>query len=79
MPETEQEITLFTLVETQTVSADGSVSEPVSVRLGQLPKLIDQTFNQGKMLLMTADGYDQADILDFLEKSEKLNLSIGLP
>ena len=71
MPETEQEITLFTLVETQTVSADGSVSEPVSVRLGQLPKLIDQTFDQGKMLLMTADGYDQADILDFLEKSEK--------
>ena len=71
MPETEQEITLFTLVETQTVSADGVVSEPVSVRLGQLPKLIDQTFNQGKMLLMTADGYDQADILDFLEKSEK--------
>ena len=70
MPEQEQEITLFTLVETQTVSADGSVSEPVSVRLGQLPKLIDQTFNQGKMLLMTADGYDQADILDFLEKSE---------
>ena len=71
MPEQEQEITLFTLVEVQTVSADGSVSEPVSVRLGQLPKLIDQTFNQGKMLLMTADGYDQADILDFLEKSEK--------
>ena len=71
MPESEQEITLFTLVETQTVSADGVVSEPVSVRLGQLPKLIDQTFNQGKMLLMTADGYDQADILDFLEKSEK--------
>ena len=71
MPEQEQEITLFTLVETQVVSADGSVSEPVSVRLGQLPKLIDQTFNQGKMLLMTADGYDQADILDFLEKSEK--------
>ena len=71
MPEQEQEITLFTLVETQTVSADGSVSEPVSVRLGQLPKLIDQTFNSGKMLLMTADGYDQADILDFLEKSEK--------
>ena len=71
MPESEQEITLFTLVETQTVSADGSVSETVSVRLGQLPKLIDQTFNQGKMLLMTADGYDQADILDFLEKSEK--------
>ena len=71
MPETEQEITLFTLVETQTVSADGVVSEPVRVRLGQLPKLIDQTFNQGKMLLMTADGYDQADILDFLEKSEK--------
>ena len=71
MPESEQEITLFTLVETQAVSADGSVSEPVSVRLGQLPKLIDQTFDQGKMLLMTADGYDQADILDFLEKSEK--------
>ena len=71
MPESEQEIPLFTLVETQTVSADGVVSEPVSVRLGQLPKLIDQTFNQGKMLLMTADGYDQADILDFLEKSEK--------
>ena len=71
MPEQEQEITLFTLVEVQTVSADGVVSEPVSVRLGQLPKLIDQTFNQGKMLLMTADGYDQADILDFLEKSEK--------
>ena len=71
MPETEQEITLFTLVETQTVGADGVVSEPVSVRLGQLPKLIDQTFLQGKMLLMTADGYDQADILEFLEKSEK--------
>ncbi len=64
------QITLFTLVETQTVSADGTVSEPVSVRLGQLPKLIDRTFDQGQMLLMTADGYDQTDILDFLEKSE---------
>tara|TARA_B100000212_G_C27009217_1_gene378339 strand:+ start:88 stop:249 length:162 start_codon:yes stop_codon:yes gene_type:complete len=52
------------------VSADGTVSEPVSVRLGQLPKLIDKTFDQGQMLLMTADGYDQTDILDFLEKSE---------
>ena len=71
MPETEQEITLFTLVETQTVSADGTVSEPVSVRLGQLPKLIDTTFNQGKMLLMSADGIDQTDILEFLDKLEK--------
>ena len=64
------QITLFTLVDTQTVSADGTVSEPVSGRLGQLPKLIDKTFDQGQMLLMTADGYDQTDILDFLEKSE---------
>ena len=64
------QITLFTLVDTQTVSADGTVSEPVSVRLGQSPKLIDRTFDQGQMLLMTADGYDQTDILDFLEKSE---------
>ena len=64
------QITLFTLVETQTVSADGTVSEPVSVRLGQLPKLIDRTFDQGQMLVLTADGYDQTDILDFLEKSE---------
>jgi len=71
MPEQEQQITLFTLVETQTVSADGVVSEPVSVRLGQLPKLIDSTFNQGKMLLMSADGIDQTDILEFLDKLEK--------
>ena len=71
MPEQEQEITLFTLVEVQTVSADGVVSEPVSVRLGQLPKLIDTTFNQGKMLLMSADGIDQTDILEFLDKLEK--------
>ena len=71
MPEQEQQITLFTLVDIQTVSADGSVSEPVSVRLGQLPKLIDTTFNQGKMLLMSADGIDQTDILEFLDKLEK--------
>ena len=71
MPEQEQQITLFTLVETQTVSADGVVSESVSVRLGQLPKLIDSTFNQGKMLLMSADGIDQTDILEFLDKLEK--------
>ena len=71
MPEQEQQITLFTLVDIQTVSADGVVSEPVSVRLGQLPKLIDTTFNQGKMLLMSADGIDQTDILEFLDKLEK--------
>ena len=64
------QITLFTLVETQTVSADGTVSEPVSVRLGQLPKLIDRTFMQGQMLLMSTEHHDQTDILDFLEKSE---------
>ena len=64
------QITLFTLVETQTVSADGTVSEPVSVRLGQLPKLIDRTFTQGQMLLMSTEHHDQTDILDFLEKSE---------
>ena len=71
MPEQEQQITLFTLVDIQTVSADGVVSEPVSVRLGQLPKLIDTTFNSGKMLLMSADGIDQTDILEFLDKLEK--------
>ena len=70
MPEQKQQITLFTLVDIQYVSDNGEVSEPVSVRLGQLPRLIDQATSQGKMVLMTADSHDQADILEFLEKSE---------
>ena len=70
MPEQKQQITLFTLVDIQYVTDNGEVSEPVSVRLGQLPRLIDQATSSGKMVLMTADSHDQADILEFLEKSE---------
>ena len=64
------EITLFTLVDIQYVSDSGEVSEPVSVRLGQLPRLIDDASASGRMVLMTAQHHDQTDILEFLEKSE---------
>ena len=70
MPEQELEITLFTLVNIQYVSDAGEVSEPVSVRLGQLPRLIDAATSQGRMVLMTSERHDQSDILDFLEKTE---------
>jgi hypothetical protein len=66
------EITLFTLIDIQTISPGGELSEPLSIRLGELPKYIAQAEQRGRAVLMMADGYDQADILEFLEKTEKI-------
>ena len=61
-------ITLFTLIDIQVITVGGELSEPLSIRLGELPKYISQAEQSGRAVLMTADGHDQADILEFLEK-----------
>ena len=61
-------ITLFTLIDIQVITIGGELSEPLSIRLGELPKYIDKAEQSGRAVLMTADGHDQADILEFLEK-----------
>ena len=61
-------ITLFTLIDIQVITIGGELSEPLSIRLGELPKYINQAEQSGKAVLMMADGHDQADILEFLEK-----------
>ena len=61
-------ITLFTLIDIQVITIGGELSEPLSIRLGELPKYIKQAEQSGKAVLMMADGHDQADILEFLEK-----------
>ena len=66
------QITLFTLIDIQVITPGGELSEPLTVRLGQLPRYISMAEQSGKAVLMMADGHDQADILEFLEKSEKL-------
>ena len=66
------EITLFTLIDIQVISPGGELSEPLTIRLGELPKYIAMAESSGKAVLMMADGHDQADILEFLEKTEKL-------
>jgi len=66
------EITLFTLIDIQVITPGGELSEPLTIRLGELPKYINQAEQSGRAVLMMADGHDQADILEFLEKTEKL-------
>ena len=61
-------ITLFTLIDIQVITIGGELSEPLSIRLGELPKYINMAEQTGKAVLMMADGHDQADILEFLEK-----------
>jgi len=63
------QITLFTLVDIQYVYDNGEVSDTLQVRLGELPRLIDDASASGRMVLMTAEHHDQTDILEFLEKS----------
>ena len=62
------QITLFTLIDIQVISVGGELSEPISIRLGELPRYISQAEQSGRAVLMTSDGHDQADILEFLEK-----------
>ena len=66
------QITLFTLIDIQVISVGGELSEPLSIRLGELPRYIELAEQSGRAVLMTADGHDQADILEFLELSEKV-------
>ena len=61
-------ITLFTLIDIQVITIGGELSEPLSIRLGELPRYINMAEQSGKAVLMMADGHDQADILEFLEK-----------
>ncbi len=61
-------ITLFTLVDIQYVYDNGEVSDTIQVRLGELPKLIDSAYAQGKALLLHSGKFEQSDIMDFLEK-----------
>ena len=61
-------ITLFTLIDIQVITIGGELSEPVEIRLGELPRYISMAEQSGKAVLMMADGHDQADILEFLEK-----------
>jgi len=65
-------ITLFTLIDIQVITIGGELSEPLTIRLGELPKYIAMAEQSGRAVLMMADGHDQADILEFLEKTEKL-------
>jgi len=64
------EITLFTLIDIQTISIGGALSEPIEIRLGELPRYIELAEQSGRAVLMTAEGVDQTDILEFLEKTE---------
>ena len=65
MPE---QISLFTLIDISIITPGGELSEPLEIRLGELPKYISQAERAGRAVLMTSDGHDQADILEFLEK-----------
>ena len=66
------QITLFTLIDIQVIYPGGELSDPVTIRLGELPKYISMAEQSGRAVLMMADGHDQADILEFLEKSENI-------
>ena len=66
------QITLFTLIDIQVIYPGGELSDPVTIRLGELPRYITQAEQSGRAVLMMADGHDQADILEFLEKYKKL-------
>ena len=61
-------ITLFTLVDIQYVYDNGEVSDNIEVRLGELPKLIDNAYAEGKALLLHSGEFEQSDIMDLLEK-----------
>ena len=65
-----EQISLFTLVDIAIIKVNGELSEPLEIRLGELPKYISMAEQSGRAVLMTADGLDQTDILEFLEKSE---------
>ena len=65
-----EEISLFTLVDIAIIKVNGELSEPLEIRLGELPKYISMAERSGRAVLMTAEGHDQTDILEFLEKSE---------
>ena len=64
------QISVFTLVDIAIIRQNGELSEPLELRLGELPKYISMAEQSGKAVLMTADGHDQTEILEFLEKSE---------
>lgn len=65
-----EEISVFTRVDIAIVRNTGELSESLEIRLGELPKYISMAERAGKAVLMTADGHDQIDILEFLENSE---------
>ena len=65
------QITLFTRIDIQVISVGGELSDTLSIRVGELPKYITLAEQSGRAVLMTADGHDQADILEFLEKRQK--------
>ena len=67
-----EEISLFTRVDIAIIRANGELSEPLEIRLGEVPKYNSMAERSGRAVLMTADGHDQTDILEFLEKSEKV-------
>lgn len=61
-------ITPFTLTDITLISSGGELSEPISIRLGELPRYCELAEQSGLAVLMTAEGLDQTDILEFLEK-----------
>ena len=65
-------ISQFTLIDIQLISVGGELSDTLSIRVGELNKYIELAEQSGRAVLMTADGHDQADILEFLELSEKV-------
>ena len=65
------QISLFTLIDISIITPGGELSDTLSIRLGELPKYISMAEQSGKAVLMTSDGVDQTDILEFLEKRQK--------
>ena len=65
-----EEISVFTLVDIAIIRPNGELSESLEIRLGELPKYISMAERSGRAVLMTAEGHDQTDILEFLEKTE---------
>ena len=65
-------ISQFTLIDIQLISVGGELSDTLTIRVGELNKYIELAEQSGRAVLMTADGHDQADILEFLELSEKV-------
>ena len=67
-----EQISLFTLVDIAIIKVNGELSEPLEIRLGELPKYISMAEQSGRAVLMTAEGHVQTDILEFLEKTVKV-------